>query len=29
LHMIIPFWQQPKWLQAQAIKDGLEKSIRK
>ena len=29
LHMIVPFWQQPKWLQAQSIKDSLEKSIRK
>jgi len=29
LHVIIPFWQQPKWLQAEGIKDSLEDSIRK
>ena len=29
LHTLVPFWQQPKWLQAEAIKDSLEESIRK
>jgi hypothetical protein len=27
LHMIVPFWQQPKCLQAESIKNKLDKSI--
>ncbi len=29
IHMLIPFWQQPKWLQGDSIRDTLDKSLRR
>lgn len=28
VHMIVPFWQQPKWLQGASIRDVLDESLR-
>jgi len=29
VHMFIPFWQQPKWLQGDSIRDTLDKFLRR
>jgi len=29
VHMLIPFWQQPKWLQGDSIRNTLDKSLRR
>ena len=29
LHMVIPFWQQPRWLSAQGVADALCQAMEK
>lgn len=29
LHMLVPFWQQPKWLSGQGVRNTLDSELRK
>ena len=28
-HMLVPFWQQPKWLSASGVRDALDEALKR
>ena len=28
-HMLVPFWQQPKWLAVEGVRDALDKTLKR